>query len=211
MAVNNVSGTSGSYSSYETKSVKGSAKSSSSSSSEAASKENAAPAAVYEKSDEAQKKAQAEASKKVKGPNTDVINQIKAANAQREQSFADMINKMFGQQAKTAGIAGIADDIWKRLASGDFTVDAATKKQAQEDISEDGYWGVKQTSSRILDFAVALAGNDPDKLEKMKSAFEKGYKQAEKTWGGKLPEISQKTYDAVLKGFEELKNPSVDA
>ena len=92
----------------------------------------------------------------------------------------------------------------KFLAKGDFTVDAATKAQAQEDISENGYWGVKQTSERILDFAKALAGDDPEKLEKMRSAFEKGYKQAEKTWGGELPDISKQTFDAVMKGFDEL-------
>ena len=38
----------------------------------------------------------------------------------------------------------------------------------------------------------------------MRAAFKKGYEQAEKTWGGKLPEISQKTYDAVMKGFDDL-------
>ena len=35
-----------------------------------------------------------------------------------------------------------------------------------------------------------------------------GYKryleQAEKTWGGKLPEISKQTYDAVMKKFDDL-------
>ena len=40
----------------------------------------------------------------------------------------------------------------------------------------------------------------------MKAAFEKGYKMAEKTWGGKLPDISRQTYDAVLKGFDDWKN-----
>ena len=38
----------------------------------------------------------------------------------------------------------------------------------------------------------------------MRSAFEKGYKQAEKTWGGELPDISKQTFDAVMKGFDEL-------
>ena len=40
----------------------------------------------------------------------------------------------------------------------------------------------------------------------MKNAFLKGYEQAEETWGGKLPEISQKTYDAVLAKFDKLMN-----
>ena len=74
--------------------------------------------------------------------------------------------------------------------------------------SENGYWGVEQTSDRILDFAKALAGNDPDKAEEMLDAFKKGFEEATKAWGDELPEISQKTYDAVLEKFEAWKNES---
>ena len=35
-------------------------------------------------------------------------------------------------------------------------------------------------------------------------AFKKGYKQAEETWGGKLPDISQRTYDAVMEKFDKM-------
>ena len=161
-------------------------------------------AAVYEKSEENT------STSKVSSKETDrtkIIQQLKADDALRQQQLLDIVHKMMGKQAKTYGIANSENDedsIWKFLAKGDFTVDAATKAQAQEDISENGYWGVKQTSERILDFAKALAGDDPEKLEKMRSAFEKGYKQAEKTWGGELPDISKQTFDAVMKGFDEL-------
>ena len=37
---------------------------------------------------------------------------------------------------------------------------------------ENGYWGVKQTSERIFSFAQALAGDDEEKMTKMKEAFE---------------------------------------
>ena len=161
-------------------------------------------AAVYEKSEGNTN------TSKVSSKETDrtkIIQQLKADDALRQQQLLDIVHKMMGKQAKTYGIANSENDedsIWKFLAKGDFTVDAATKAQAQEDISENGYWGVKQTSERILDFAKALAGDDPEKLEKMRSAFEKGYKQAEKTWGGELPDISKQTFDAVMKGFDEL-------
>ena len=161
-------------------------------------------AAVYEKSEENS------STSKVSSKETDrtkIIQQLKADDALRQQQLLDIVHKMMGKQAKTYGIANTDNDedsIWKFLAKGDFTVDAATKAQAQEDISDNGYWGVKQTSERILDFAKALAGDDPEKLEKMRSAFEKGYKQAEKTWGGELPDISKQTFDAVMKGFDEL-------
>ena len=85
-------------------------------------------------------------------------------------------------------------------------VDAETKAKAQKDIAEDGYWGVEQTSDRIVSFATALAGDDSKALEKMRDAFVKGYKQAEKQWGGKLPDISQRTYDAVMKKFDSLSS-----
>ena len=97
-----------------------------------------------------------------------------------------------------------ANDMWRFLASGKFEVDEATKLQAQKDIAEDGYWGVNQTSDRIIDFAKALTGGDPSKIEDMREAFKKGYKQAEKTWGGELPEISKQTYDAVLAKFDKM-------
>ena len=107
--------------------------------------------------------------------------------------------------SKQATTYGNATDIWSFLKSGNYTVDPETKAQAQKDIAEDGYWGVNQTSDRIVQFATALTGGDPDKLDEMMDAFKKGFKQAEKAWGGELPEISQKTYDAVIEKFNKLK------
>lgn len=164
--------------------------------------EKAQAAAVYEKSEDKK-----ETSASQNTDRTKIIKQMQADVAARQQQLLDIVHKMMGKQAKAYGIANSdndADSIWKFLAKGDFTVDAATKAQAEADIAEDGYWGVKQTSERILDFAQALAGSDPDKLEKMRSAFEKGYAQAEKTWGGELPDISKRTFEAVMKGFDEL-------
>ena len=159
---------------------------------------------VYEKSDDSQKTSAAYSKETDR---TKIIQQLKADDAMRQQQLLDIVHKMMGKQAKAYGVANSDSEdesIWSFLAKGDFTVDAATKAQAQADIAEDGYWGVKQTSDRILDFAKALAGDDPDKLENMRAAFEKGYKQAESTWGGELPEISKQTFDAVMKGFDEL-------
>ncbi len=160
-------------------------------------------AAVYEKADDSSK---ASTVSQKNADRTKIIQQMKAEDAKRQQQLFDIVHKMMGKQAKSYGIANSDSDdsIWKFLAKGDFTVDAATKAQAQADIAEDGYWGVSQTSERILDFAKTLAGDDPEKLENMRQAFEKGYAQAEKTWGGKLPDISKQTYDAVMKGFDQL-------
>lgn len=134
--------------------------------------------------------------------NTELVNKMKADAEEHSKQLRNIVEQMMTKQSQTSGIAN--GDMWKFLASGKFEVDEATKLQAQKDISEDGYWGVKQTSGRILDFATALTGGDPSKIEDMRAAFKKGYEQAEKTWGGKLPEISKQTYDAVMAGFDKM-------
>ncbi len=134
-------------------------------------------------------------------PDTNLINKLKADAEARTSQLRSLVEQMMGTQTNKFGQA---NDIWKFLSKGNYTVDAATKAQAQADISENGYWGVNQTSDRIIQFATALTGGDPDKIDEMRSAFEKGYKQAEKTWGGSLPDISKRTYDAVLQKFDEL-------
>ncbi len=151
-------------------------------------------AAVYESS-----ASKPYSSKKVANP--ELVNQLKAANDARVAQLEDIVHKLIAGQGDAYGKA---NNIWQFLASGNFTVDPATKAQAQADIAEDGYWGVNATSDRIVDFAVALAGDDPEKLEDMRAAFQKGFDQATKTWGGQLPDISQRTYDAVMEKFDKL-------
>lgn len=155
-------------------------------------------AAVYEPS----KESEASKSQSVNyAQNTELVNKLKADAEAHTQQLQNIVQQLMTKQGQTYNTA---NDIWKFLASGDFTVDAATKEQAQKDIAEDGYWGVEQTSDRIIDFAKALTGGDPSKIEDMREAFKKGYEQAEKTWGGELPEISKKTYDAVMEKFDKM-------
>lgn len=142
-----------------------------------------------------------DSAKKTYKPDTNLINKLKADADARTSQLKSLVEQMMSKQANTYGNA---NDMWAFLRKGNFKVDPATRAQAQADIAEDGYWGVKQTSDRIIQFATALTGGDPKQIEKMRAAFQKGYKQAERTWGGKLPSISQQTYDAVLKKFDDL-------
>lgn len=160
--------------------------------SETANKIDSSEAAVYEASKNT------EADKIVKKPNTDLVNKIKAENEARVQQLQDIVNKLLTKQGQTYNAANGLKSLYESLE-----VDEATRAQAQKDIAEDGYWGVEQTSSRIFDFAMALSGGDEKTMEKMKDAFLKGFDQATKTWGDELPDISQRTKDAVLKKFED--------
>jgi len=162
-------------------------------------------AAVYEKSEQVNADSSKQIYKMSKTDREAIVKQMKDEMFKREQQLVDLVKQMIGKQGNAYAVA-TGDDIWKFLASGDFTVDAATKEQAQKDIAEDGYWGVEQTSQRIFDFACALAGDDVEAMEKMQKAFEKGFKEATGAWGKELPDISQKTRDAVNKKFDEYYN-----
>ena len=161
---------------------------------------------IYEKSSDSRTD---KASNKTtsKTDNAAIVAKLKADAEQRTAQLRSIVEQMMTKQ----GVAiGTADDMWKFLAKGDFTVSADVKAQAQADIADDGYWGVEQTSDRILDFAKALSGDDPDKADAMLEAFKKGFEQA-KAWGDKLPDISQRTYDAVVEKFNKWKNGTEDA
>lgn len=156
--------------------------------------------AVYETAEGTEKKATYSVNKMSAEDRAALVSQLKADAETRQNQLVTLVQQMMNQQTNAYGQA---NNIWEFLASGNYTVDPVTRAQAQADVAEDGYYGVKQTSERIFDFACALAGDDVDKMKEMQAAFEKGFKQAEGTWGGKLPSISYETQDAVNKKFEE--------
>lgn len=150
-------------------------------------------AAVYEKGD----------SSVSYKKNTATIGQLKQDAEKRNQQLRSIVEKMMTKQGKTFTNA---TDMYAFLRSGDYEVDAATKSQAQADIAEDGYWGVEQTSDRLVSFAQALAGGDASKADEMIAAVEKGFKQATKAWGDTLPDICQQTVDTTIEKLNKWKD-----
>ena len=66
-------------------------------------------------------------------------------------------------------------------------------------VSEDGFFGIENTASRIADFVIKGAGDDIEKLKKGFEGMKQGFAQAEKIWGDKLPQISQDTIDKAIE------------
>lgn len=98
------------------------------------------------------------------------------------------------------------------VANGDQEIDISniTQEEAVELIADDGYFGVDQTSDRIVDFAIAIAGGDPSRLSAIKEGVEKGFNEALEAFGGWLPDISHDTFDAVmnkLDAWAEVDSP----
>ena len=86
--------------------------------------------------------------------------------------------------------------------NGEIDLEAVTPDQAQDLISEDGYFGVEKTSERIFQFAVGIAGGDTSRIDAIKEGIEKGFAEAKKAFGDWLPQISYDTYDAVMKKLD---------
>ncbi len=75
--------------------------------------------------------------------------------------------------------------------------------QAKIDISEDGFFGVKAVSDRLVDFAVTVSGGDKTKLAQLTNAIKAGFEEARKAFGGELPEISNQTYTETMRKLNE--------
>jgi hypothetical protein len=157
---------------------------------------------VYEKStvDSSAKKATYSINKMSAEDRAALVQQLKADQQSRQQSLTDLVSQMIGKQANASNLASLFSP--ENLKN----VDAATIAQAKEDVSEDGYYGVKQTSQRLFDFASALAGDDEDKMKEMQEAMQKGFEKATKAWGTDLPDICQQTIDAANQLFTDYYN-----
>lgn len=132
----------------------------------------------------------------------ETIERLKADAEARNAQLRSLVEKMFLEQGKTL-LAG--DNIYELLRTGKVNVDHETAQKAQQEISEDGYYGVEQTSERLVSFAKALSGNDPEKGEMLMDAVKKGFEQATKAWGGELPDICKKTLDTTLEKLTKWK------
>lgn len=147
---------------------------------------------VYEASSKTDDK-----SNKIKDYSSVVATMKKELSTKNEQ-LQNLVTKLLGKQAgKYTKLA----DLFK-----DIQADPATIEQAQKDIADDGYWGVEQTSDRLVSMAQALSGGDTSKADTLIAAIKKGFDEATEAWGDKLPDICQKTIDAAVKKMEAWRD-----
>jgi len=96
--------------------------------------------------------------------------------------------------------------------------------EAKELVSDEGFFGVENTSKRVSSFTINLAQDDVEALKEARKGIVQGFKEAEKMWGGELPEISHETQSKTLEIIDkkisellktdaqkELENPEEEA
>lgn len=123
------------------------------------------------------------------------VSALKAAADQRYESLRGLVEQMLKKQHEASGKA-------EKLRSANL----GTVNVAQMNISEDGDFGVKATSDRIVKFAIAISGGDTAQYDKLKASIDKGFQQAAKSLGGSLPDISQQTYKEVMRKLDDWRD-----
>lgn len=81
-----------------------------------------------------------------------------------------------------------------------------TQEEAKELVSEDGFFGVEQTSERIAGFVLNGAGDDVDMLKAGREGILRGFEEAEGLWGSKLPDISYETINKAVEMIDKKLN-----
>lgn len=141
-----------------------------------------------------------------------IVSKLKADQEARISSMQSLVENLLGKQRNLFNVANLSDkELGSMNLAKTFRGAAAMASpddilKAQQDISEDGYWGVNQTSDRLVSMAIALSGGDTDKADEMMAAIEKGYKIATKAWGEDLPQICQDTMAATRQKMSDWKN-----
>ncbi len=127
-----------------------------------------------------------------------IISSLKSELSNKNQQLQNLVTQLLSQQAnKYTTLA----DLFKNIKA-----DPATIAQAQKDISEDGYWGVEQTSDRLVSMAKALSGGDSTKADELIAAIKKGFEQATGAWGDDLPDICKETLDTTVQKMENWRD-----
>lgn len=74
--------------------------------------------------------------------------------------------------------------------------------QAQAAIAEDGEFGVRAVSDRLVNFAISISGGDRSKLEALREAINAGFQAASDALGGHLPDICRETHAETMRKLD---------
>jgi len=135
---------------------------------------------------------------RVAKPDVKKIQQMKKEADEALRPLRQMVEELLKKQGLSFKYANLKPNESKMVV-----IDGETRAEAQRLISDDGEYGIENTANRLFEFAKAVSGNDKAKLNELKSAIEKGYKAAEKAFGGELPEICKKTLECTMEKLDQ--------
>lgn len=96
---------------------------------------------------------------------------------------------------------------WWALRAGNLELNDAERAEAAALVAEDGFFGVSQTTDRIMDFARAMVGENasPEQIEEMRAAVQRGFDDVARMFGGfdNLPQVTRDTHAAIMAQFDD--------
>ena len=124
------------------------------------------------------------------------INKLIADNEKRINDFKETIRSMIAKQGEASNLT---------LFGHKLNVSLEDSEKAAATIAEGGEYSVDAVATRIMDMAKALSGGDKSKISLLRDSVIKGFEAAglELNGGAGLPEICNKTYDEIMKRFDE--------
>ena len=78
-----------------------------------------------------------------------------------------------------------------------------SQNEASALVADDGFFGVDQSAQRAIDFVLGIGGDDISLLQEGRKGIVQGFGEAEKMWGGKLPDIAYETQERTLQAIDE--------
>lgn len=124
----------------------------------------------------------------------ETVDKLKLQSEQAHAHLKGLVEKLLLKQGHS--IKTITAEEW-----ADIEIDDKTRAEAAAMVAPDGPYGADAVSNRLVDFAKAVSGGDIEKLDKLKSAIDEGFKQAENLLG-ELPQISSDTYDLTMEKLD---------
>ncbi len=128
----------------------------------------------------------------------EVVAGIKARRMESLLSTATEAKKTFAWQSGIKERAAAQGFDLEQLEYNGRPLTELTPEEATDLVAEDGYFGVDQTAQRLADFVIKGGGDDLQRLQAGREGINRGFNEAEKIWGGKLPEISYQTMEKAL-------------
>lgn len=85
-------------------------------------------------------------------------------------------------------------------------IDQLSTNEATALLGNGGFFSVENTAARASGFVMSFAGNNVELLREGRAGIIQGFEEAEKLWGGKLPDIAYESHDLALKQIDEKIN-----
>lgn len=131
------------------------------------------------------------------------IDKIIKNNQKQFENFKQFIKKSICKQGEKSN---------SNLFGHNLNVSVQESQKAAASISDGGKYSVDAVATRIMDMAISLADGDKTKIQVLRDNVKKGFKAAgyEFNNGKGLPDICNKTYDEIMKRFNEWEKNETD-